>query len=262
MKMNLDNGFLLLYDWLPVLEDLSGESVKELLLALIEKQRNNAPMPQFSDPRCAIYYRIISPTIERRLAGQKGAQEAKKRAEKDTTPVPTPGTPSGTTVPSRAEQSKAEQSIAIAERSEEEESDAQACDAPAKDTSAPTPALSEEEKKKLVSFGIPENYVEQRLSRAASYAGEQGRPLSAVLLDWWEQDRTHRPTQGGKSSSRATLRAPSPPGEPAFDCCSFDTDDFFRAALEKSLRPPNDGARPATSKKNEKNSKNLLQEKG
>ena len=82
MKMNLDNGFLLLYDWLPVLEDLSGESVKELLLALIEKQRNNAPMPQFSDPRCAIYYRIISPTIERRLAGQKGAQEAKKEPKK------------------------------------------------------------------------------------------------------------------------------------------------------------------------------------
>ena len=36
----------------------------------------------------------------------------------------------------------------------------------------------------------------------------------------------------------------------------------FRAALEKSLRPTNDGSRPATSKKNEKNSKNLLQEKG
>jgi len=80
MKMSLENGFLFLYDWMPILEDLPGESFKELLLALIDRQQNGTPMPSFSDPRCAVYYRIISATVDRRRRGQKGGLETKKRS--------------------------------------------------------------------------------------------------------------------------------------------------------------------------------------
>ena len=77
--MSLENGFLFMYDWLPMLEDLSAEGAKELLLALMDRQRNGAPEPQFSDHRSALYYRVISYTIDRRRMGQKGGQETQKR---------------------------------------------------------------------------------------------------------------------------------------------------------------------------------------
>jgi len=231
MKFNLEHGFLILYDWLPIVEELSGDNLKELLLALIDKQRNGAPMPRFSDPQCELYFRIIEPTIERRLAGQKGGQETQKRAAGvAATPATTPH--------SKAKRSRAKQSVAIAERSQaerEEESDVcseQTVTAPPNEAPPASP-LSEEEKEKLISFGIPENYIGQRLSRAVSYAHEQGKPLVTVLLDWWDYDCTHHPPKVGKASPHAT----SPPraGEIPFDCRSFDTDDFFQAALKKTF---------------------------
>ena len=77
--MNLENGFLFLYDWLPMLEDLTGTDLKELLFALIDRQRNGAPKPQFENPRCDIYYRVISHTIDRRRRGQKGGRKTQKQ---------------------------------------------------------------------------------------------------------------------------------------------------------------------------------------
>ena len=70
MKMNLKSGFLLMYDWWPILENLPADCFKELMVALVERQRYGTPMPQFSDLRCELYFRVIEPTIERRLDGQ------------------------------------------------------------------------------------------------------------------------------------------------------------------------------------------------
>ena len=239
MKMNLKNGFLLMYDWWPILENLPADCFKELMVALVERQRYGAPMPEFSDLRCELYYRVIEPTIERRLAGQKGGEETKKRGQMSpkteggevATPPPTPA--------SKAEHSKAKQSIAIAERSSEEERACatEALDAPAAPPPPPPPtALSEEEKEKLISWGIPENYIAHRLSRAVSYANEQGRSVAVVLLDWWEQDRQFN----FRARPPLSVPKPSPPtdGGIAFSCNSFDTDDFFQAALNKSMRTP------------------------
>lgn len=77
--MNLENGFLFMYDWLPMLEDLSAEGAKELLLALMDRQRNGTPKPQFCDPRSDLYYKVIAYTIDRRRSGQRGGQETQKR---------------------------------------------------------------------------------------------------------------------------------------------------------------------------------------
>ena len=78
-KMSLEHGFLFMYDWLPMFEDLSAEGAKELLLALIDRQRDGAPKPKFSDPKCDLYYQVIAFTVDRRRMGQKGGRETQKR---------------------------------------------------------------------------------------------------------------------------------------------------------------------------------------
>ncbi len=221
MKMNLEYGFLFLYDWLPIFDELPAESLKELLLALIDRQRNGTPMPHFSDPRCNVFFRIIEPTISRRLTGQKGGQKTRKRnPEIDVSPDGTGATP-----PSKEEIRKEKQSIAIEERSEGEVRETLEERYPAPSDDPPPPPLSEDEKEKLISLGIPLAYIEHRLPRAQIYGDARGKSVARVLLDWWEQDRA----------------LPSPPRQRAsphtisFDCHSFDTDDFFQAALKKSL---------------------------
>ena len=58
-KANLGNGFLFMYDWLPALEILSGEEVKTLLLALIERQRNGTPFPNFESQMVQVFANMI-----------------------------------------------------------------------------------------------------------------------------------------------------------------------------------------------------------
>lgn len=99
---NLENGFLILYDWLPALQDLDGESLKELLLALIERQRSGTEFPKFDNRQVYIYAKMIEPTIKRRLYGQEGGNKGKV----GTTIVPTKDTTIVPTEPSRAKQSR------------------------------------------------------------------------------------------------------------------------------------------------------------
>ena len=73
-KTNLESGFLFLYDWLPAFESLPAKEVKALLLALIARQRENAPLPPFKNPLTANYARMIEPCIKRRLDGALAAK--------------------------------------------------------------------------------------------------------------------------------------------------------------------------------------------
>ncbi len=99
---NLNSGFLVLYDWLPALESLSGEDCKSLLLALVKRQKDGQPLPVFENQLVNVFAGMIEPTIKRRLDGQAGGNKAKA----DTTIVPTTDTTIVPTIPSRAEQSK------------------------------------------------------------------------------------------------------------------------------------------------------------
>lgn len=103
---NLNSGFLVLYDWLPALESLSGEDCKSLLLALVKRQKDGQPLPVFENQLVNVFAGMIEPTIKRRLDGQAGGNKAKA----DTTIVPTTDTTIAPTIPSRAEQSKDKQS--------------------------------------------------------------------------------------------------------------------------------------------------------
>ena len=77
MKNNIDNGFLILYDWLPALEHLSGEELKELLFALIMRQKELTPLPDFNSSLVEVFAKMIEPTIKRRLEGHNAAKKVK-----------------------------------------------------------------------------------------------------------------------------------------------------------------------------------------
>ena len=87
---NLSHGFLFMYDWLPMIERLSGEEFKALFLALIDRQRNGMPIPHLDGELTQIFASMIEPTIIRRLEGQKGGlkRTAKKASAEASTEVP------------------------------------------------------------------------------------------------------------------------------------------------------------------------------
>lgn len=79
------------------------------------------------------------------------------------------------------------------------------------------PALSEKEHQDLLSKGLPSWYIDERLDRAAIFAAKHERSVSSVLCEWWKADQTNRATHANKSGS------------------TYDTDDFYKAALKRSL---------------------------
>ena len=101
-EYNLNSGFLISYDWLAALEMLSGEDCKNLLFALIRRQKDGEPLPTFENPLLNVFADMMEPTIKRRLSGQAGGNKAKEQP----TPVPTPVP----TTPSKVEYSKVEHS--------------------------------------------------------------------------------------------------------------------------------------------------------
>ena len=65
----------------------------------------------------------------------------------------------------------------------------------------------------LVSEGVSRKYLEERQHRAEDYAMLHRRPVTSVLREWWARD---------KDSYSEPVQ-------------SFDTDDFFAAALRRSM---------------------------
>ena len=216
MKMKRQYGFLFLYDWYPLLKALSPQGAQELILALMDRQRYGTPMPHFTDPMSVVFFQTIEPTIERRLGEQ---QENGKDADEENVSV-------GGTVANKAKQrkDKKNKAISIAKKEGEENHDSDATDA----SNDSLPLLSKTEKEQLISLGVPIIYIEERLSRAQHYGAARGKSVARVILDWWEQDRAIPEVL---QHNRA-----SPKEEISFDCNSFETDDFFQAALNKSMR--------------------------
>ena len=73
--------------------------------------------------------------------------------------------------------------------------------------------LTKLERDALVSEGISESYIEKRIDRATDYALAHKRPVASVLREWWANDR-----------------------ESYAESSSFETEDFFSAALEHSMK--------------------------
>jgi hypothetical protein len=218
MKMKRQHGFLFLYDWYPLLKALSPQGAQELMLALMDRQRNGTPMPHFTDPMSEVFFQTIEPTIERRLGEQQ--ENPKDSDEEDLSVGGTVATEASKAKQSKAKKSKA---ISIAKKEGEENHESDTFDA----SDSPPPLLSKKEKEKLLSLGVPNVYIEDRISRAQQYGDARGKTVARVILDWWEQD----------CALPDVLQHGDVPQiePPPFDCNSFDTDDFFQAALKKSF---------------------------
>lgn len=79
--------------------------------------------------------------------------------------------------------------------------------------------LSAADKQMLLQRGIPECYFTdtERIQRAMIYSNTQNKSVADILSEWWKSDKGKTPNIHAK--------------EPR----SFDTDDFFEAAVRKSL---------------------------
>ena len=80
--MNLDRGLLILYSWVPAFEALDGDDAKALLLALVRRQRDGTPLPEFEGLK-GTFAKMIEPTIQQRLDGQIGGRNAHNRQDTD-----------------------------------------------------------------------------------------------------------------------------------------------------------------------------------
>ena len=150
---NLSHGFLFMYDWLPMIERLSGEEFKALFLALIDRQRNGMPIPHLDGELTQIFASMIEPTIIRRLEGQKGGlkRTAKKASTEASTEVPTVVPTVVPAQPSKAKQSRAKQSRAMSP------SEAQLPKGQPAPAGAGTSAQARErQKQKWIDFGFDE----------------------------------------------------------------------------------------------------------
>lgn len=102
--------------------------------------------------------------------------------------------------------------------------------APEKRASPPLPhRLGDGERADLIEKGVPAEYINSRLSRAEEYARQNGAPIGEVLLTWWSSDR-HESPWNGKRQQKADNRTVGDLGK------SFDADDFFDAALQRTFR--------------------------
>ena len=86
------------------------------------------------------------------------------------------------------------------------------------------PRLTREEKERLLATGLPRAYLEKRESRAVLYGEKQGRSGEEILLDWWREDR----------KEKRWISAPQKRDTSETGGKSYDVEDFWQAALEKS----------------------------
>ncbi len=221
-KANLDSGFLLLYDWLPALEELPAKEVKALLLALIARQRENTPLPIFKNKMTNSFARMIEPCIKRRLDGQTGGKKGQRPIVPPPPPLPQ----------SKEEVSKENKSKAQKERSEALPADDAACPPPGsapeagdvveKKNAVSGTTLTESERQELLKKGVSAPYIAAREMRATEHAARHKCTVLATLLRWWQQDTAGGGTTQEKSAAQ---------GAAGTMASSFDADEFFTAAL-------------------------------
>ena len=85
--------------------------------------------------------------------------------------------------------------------------------------------LSNSDRELLIDKGIPSIYIDERTERAREFAKAQKKSAYAVLLEWWEKDRTIF----GRYHSSKKLREKTQSSDK-----SYDTDEFFEAACRRA----------------------------
>ena len=201
---NLSHGFLFMYDWLPMIERLSGEEFKALFLALVDRQRNGTPIPHLDGELTQIFASMIEPTIIRRLEGQKGGlkRTAKKASAEASTEVP-PDAPAE--VPTEA--------------------------------SSKVPTEASTEVPTVVPTEAP-TVVPAQPSKAKQSRAKQSRAMSPSEA---QLPKGQPAPAGAGTSAQARERQKQKWIDFGFDERNFDADDFFTAALRRSYGDMEEG---------------------
>ena len=87
--------------------------------------------------------------------------------------------------------------------------------------------------------GVPDRYISERKERIEKYANDHGLELSEVILDWWQKESAATKRRYGVETPKRTAGAGASADQPPPE--SFDLDEFFAAALEKSRRRAENG---------------------
>ena len=229
-KYNLGAGFLFLYDWLPALKALSNEELGAFFRALIARQRENIPFPEFENFTANILAEMIEPTIKRRLEGQKAGRRSKEiAAQKHPPEVPPPL--------SRAKRSKAEQSEAHTppQFAEEDPRFARFWGV------FPNKAGKEAARIAFDRLNVTDELLEKMLTaiewqkKTDRWTCDGGRyipfPETWLTRGQWEDEEVEAPiSEKGGNADAGGYNAPGNNVDPD----NFDTDAFFYAALARS----------------------------
>ena len=272
--MNNEKGFLLFYDWLPALETLSAKDFKTLLLALIRYQRDGTPTPEFSNKVKTISVFIL-PQIDRRRAmsrlGKMGARARYKTegvfdgcansAANSAANGDANGVADGKPLAKDKERDKEKDKDIDETESENNARDAAVsavADATAADTVADTAtdaavgedALAESKKDFLEEKGCAEEtrgrgygrYGNVYLSTEEYLALDREIPDLSGYIDHFSEKLHQKGYRYGshfdalrKWWARDKKLAPFDRTEEIEEQGSFDTDEFFEAAVRRSL---------------------------
>ena len=203
-KADKRKGFVLYFDQIEQVGMLNDEEAGQLFKALFSCNSDQNPPPCFKNPLIQMCFSVIHAQMRR--DAEKYEQKCERMAE-------------------NARKKWEEQ----AENEDEDALDAIACNTKTKtekeknkktnmdmvtdgvtesgtekDAAARVPSFilpknterslddieqEQEEINRLLQKGVPPTYVTVRIERARAYAGERGRPLSHILLEWWMKDK-------------------------------------------------------------------------
>lgn len=210
--MERKNYIFLLTDWLDILDAMPPKDYKAILSSVCAFSRTGE-LPGGLTTNQHVIASIIVREItlmdenyaKKRKATKRWREEKKKQEEEITV---NHGESQEITV-NHCEDNKKEK-----EKEKEKETHSYECGIGAA-TAAPPPAISEEKKKKLIADGIPAEYIEYFCDTCEAKGYHYDNPTSACKA-WWKKDKS-RPEWQQTSGQ------------------SFDTNEFFDAALRKSI---------------------------
>lgn len=212
---NLEAGLLILNEWMPAFRSLSGDDCQKLLIALFERQQHGTPMPDFGNTPLGIYAQMIEPTIKRRIDGSRGGKKGVSHVPiKDTSQVPMQVPIKDTSEASRVEKS-------IYNTLSNERVNARTRTREKKEFVPPT---LEEVQAYCDENGInidAQRFIDHYTANGWKVGKNSMKDWKAAVRNWEKNDRVFARQE---RCNGASATKPS----------SFDTDEFFEAALRRS----------------------------
>ena len=254
MHINEKNSFLLYVNFGKQIRMLSMEERGELITAIFEHEEHGR-VEQSLSPRTALVFSFIEDTLDRnRAAYEKKCEQNRENGKRGGRPRKSDGASECRLFSEKTERfsdkaKKADNDIDNGNDSDNDsdngngsgndnEKEKSLSRSRAEPLGTPCPAaqiflgtLEESEYVARINEGIPGAYIRQREERAKEYSIRHSVSVANVLREWWCKDKKNDDVYAKGAVS------PSNPAVVGELGCSFDTDDFFQAALERSMQP-------------------------